>query len=98
MEGPASDAELARWLQEERAGVSLTEHEIQALVDLHCDLLWRQDMCVKGNVTYTPVALQDLRAMVEIVAEAAVEKLVEAGKLVDKAPHKAITAKKFILW
>ena len=98
MEGPAADAELARWLQEERAGVSLTENEVQAIVDLHCEELWRQDMCVKGNVTYSPVALQDLRAMVEIVAEAAVEKLVESGNIVDKAPHKVITAKKYILW
>ena len=98
MEGPAANTELARWLQEERAGVSLTETEIHALVELHGEALWRQDICVRGNITYTPEAVLDLRAMIEIVAQAAVEKLVEAGNLVDKAPHKLITIKKYVFW
>ena len=48
---PPTDV-LVRWMREERAGLKLSDHEAQALAELHEESLWKEENVVRGNITY----------------------------------------------
>ena len=97
-EGPPPSSILPNWLREERAGVTLSEDEVQSLVELYGESLWTEANCVKTSVTHTADSLQDVREMVMVIAPEAVVKLVEKGKFVDKEAHRVLANKKYVMW
>ena len=97
-EAPPPSSILPSWLREERAGVTLSEDEVQSLVELYGESLWTEANCVRTSVTYTSDSLQDVREMVVVIASEAVGKLVEKGKIADKEAHRVLANKKYVMW
>ena len=97
-EAPPPSSILPSWLREERAGVTLSEDEVQSLVELYGESLWTEANCVRTSVTYTSDSLRDVREMVVVIASEAVGKLVEKGKIADKEAHRVLANKKYVMW
>ena len=53
---------------------------------------------MRGNVSYSSAALDDIRAMVAIIATEAVDKLVEKQLVPDRDAHKRLALHKYITW
>ena len=97
-EAPPPTEMLVRWMREERAGLKLSDIQAQALAELHGESLWNEENVVRGNVSYSSTALDDIRAMVAIIASEAVDHLVEKKSVPDRDAHKRLAIHKYITW